>query len=117
VKQRIFGHVPWDRSDLREILTSKLSDRIVVAREMFVKMDSNLFELGACEYGVAVASFLEHQLVGNIGASERTDVYQNADFLKVFDSCCGCKVYHDQVNPSSTCRKRTEDTIAQISKI
>jgi hypothetical protein len=111
MKQRIFGHTPWNKTDLREILTSELSYKIVVARKMYVEMDSNLFELGDCEYGVAVDSFLEHQLVGNVGASEMTTVSRNADFLKIFDSCCGYMVYRDQVDPSSIVRKRPDDTI------
>jgi hypothetical protein len=36
---------------------------------------------------------------------------RNADFLKIFDICCGYMVYRDQVDPSSIIRKRPDDTV------
>jgi len=70
-----------------------------------------VFELGECEYGVAVDSFLEHKLAGNQGLSEITTVSRNADFIKIFDICCGFNVYRDQTDPSSVVRQRPDDTI------
>jgi hypothetical protein len=38
-------------------------------------------------------------------------VSRNADFLKVFDICCGFSVLRDQVDPSSVVRQRPDDTV------
>jgi hypothetical protein len=58
-----------------------------------------------------VDALLQHILVGNVGSPEMTTVSRNADFLKIFDICCGYMVYRDQVDPSSIIRKRPDDTV------
>eukprot|EP01031_Cornospumella_fuschlensis_P028569 gene28569-34487_t len=110
MKDRIFGHAESGGSDLSAVLASELKYKIVVTQAKFVESHGDTFELGECEYGVAVDSLLEHILVGNVGTSEMTTVSRNADFLKIFDISCGYRVYRDHVDPSSIVRRRSDDT-------
>ena len=89
MKDLIFAHVPRDLVDLSAVLASNLSYKIAMKTMNYVESHSDTFELGDCEYGVAVDSLLEHILVGS---SEMTTVSRNADFLKIFDNCCGYMV-------------------------
>ena len=114
MKDRIFAHAPRDLVDLSAVLESNLSYKIAVKTMKFVESFSDTFELGDCEYGVAVDSLLEHILVGS---SEMTTVSRNADFLKIFDNCCGYTVYRDQVDPSSIVLKRPDDTIVAAGSV
>ena len=114
MKDRIFAHAPRDLVDLSAVLESNLSYKIAVKTMKFVESFSDTFELGDCEYGVAVDSLLEHILVGS---SEMTTVSRNADFLKIFDICCGYMVYRDQVDPSSIVRKRPDDTVVAARSV
>lgn len=111
MKARIFAHKPVDGADLATVLEADFSYKIAVTQVKFVESHSSMFELGDCEYGVAVDSLLEHILVGNVGSSEMTTVSRNADFLKIFDICCGFLVYRDQMDPSSIVKKRHDDTV------
>jgi hypothetical protein len=111
MKDRIFAHAPRGGVDLSTVLVSNLAYKIAVTQVKFVESHSDTFELGDCEYGVAVDALLQHILVGNVGSSEMTTVSRNADFLKIFDICCGYMVYRDQVDPSSIIRKRPDDTV------
>ena len=79
--------------------------------EKYVTLFSDTFELGDCVYGVAVDSFLEHILAGNVGAAEMATVTMNGDFLKIFDNCCGYELYRDEADPSSIVQKRLDDTV------
>ncbi len=110
MKSRIFGAPKWDGTDFKDLLAKKLGYKIAVKDNRYVREYSAVFELGDCEYGVAVDSFLEHNLAGNTG-SEMTTVTRNGDFLKIFDVCCGYTLYRDQVDPSSIVRNRPDDTI------
>lgn len=110
MKAKIFNHAQSEVTSLSAVLASELKYKIAVTQAKFVESHGDTFELGESEYGVAVDSLLEHILVGNVGASEMTTVSRNADFLKVFDICCGYMVYRDQVDPSSIVRKRSDDT-------
>jgi hypothetical protein len=111
MKDRISAHAPRTASTLRDIVQSVLSYKIAVKDERFVEQFPDTFELGRCEYGSAVDSFLEHNLVGNFGASEISTVTRNGDFLKIFDACCGFRVYRDQTDPSSVVLTRPDDTV------
>jgi hypothetical protein len=110
MKERIFQH---NRvvGDFNVILAEKLTYKIAITRSDYVDQYPNVFELGICEYGVGIDSLLDHILVGNVGRSEMVTVSRNADFLKVFDICCGFSVLRDQVDPSSVVRLRPDDTI------
>jgi hypothetical protein len=103
MKDRIFGHAQSGGTDLSAALASELKNKIAVTQTKFVESHSDTF-------GVAVDSLLEHILVGNVDASEMTTVNRSADFLKIFDICCGYRVYRDQVEPSSIVRKRPDNT-------
>ena len=117
MKDRIFAHAPRGLVDLSAVLASNLSYKIAVKTMKFVESHSDTFELGDCEYGVAVDSLLEHILVGNVGSSEMITVSRNANFLTIFDNCCGYTVYRDQVDPSSIVLKRPDDTIVAAGSV
>lgn len=117
MKDRIFAHAPRGGVDLSTVLATNLSYKIAVTQVKFVESHSDTFELGDCEYGVAVDALLQHILVGNVGSSEMTTVSRNADFLKIFDICCGYMVYRDQVDPSSIVRKRPGDTVVTAGSV
>lgn len=111
MKTRIASGAPEPNTDLSVVLSSDLPYKIAVTRRKNLDLGGDAFELGDSTYGVAVDSLLEHLLVGNVGNSEMTTVSRNADFLKVFDICCGYTLYRDQVDPSSIVRKRPNDTV------
>jgi hypothetical protein len=70
MKDRIFDHAPRGGVDLSTVLVSNLAYKIAVTQVKFVESHSDTFELGDCEYGVAVDALLQHILVGNVGSSE-----------------------------------------------
>lgn len=109
---RIYANRPRSGvEDLAAVLASNLSYKIAVTHAKFVESFSDTFELGDCEYGFAVDSLLQHTLVGSAGPSEVTTTSRNANFLAIFECCCGFVVYRDQVDPSSTVRKHPDDTL------
>lgn len=111
MRVRIFTHTPSDGVDLSTVLSSNLSYKIAVTQSKYVEAYPDTFELGDCEYGVAVDALLEHILLSYVGSSEVTTVSRNSEFLKVFDSCCGFTVYRDHVDPSSTVSIHPNDTV------
>jgi hypothetical protein len=64
MKDRIFAHAPRGGVDLSTVLVSNLAYKIAVTQVKFVESHSDTFELGDCEYGVAVDALLQHILVG-----------------------------------------------------
>lgn len=111
MRVRIFTHTLSDGVDLSTVLSSNLSYKIAVTQRKYVEAYPDTFELGDCEYGVAVDALLEHILLSYVGSSEVTTVSRNSEFLKVFDSCCGFTVYRDHVDPSSTVSIHPNDTV------
>lgn len=113
MKQRIFGHQPKCTGSLASVLVlaTDLTYKIAVQTTKIVAQYPNIFELGSCDYGVAIDSLLQHILLGNVGLSELITITRNGNFLTVFDICCGFSVYRNQVDPSSIVRLRPYDTI------
>ena len=109
MKERIFS-AP-EQPDVRAAFVSDLQYKIAVSGLKYVREFPSVFEIGESQYGVAVDSLLEHILVGNMGLSETTTTSRNADFLKIFDACCGYHLYRDQHDPSSVVLLKPDDTV------
>lgn len=112
MKNRIFGAGAHFRGGhWTSFLSRELTYKIAIKSPNFVAQFPGVFELGECEYGVGIDSFLEHKLVGNVGLSEMVTVSLSGDFLKVFDSCCGFMLYRNQKDESSIKYNRPDDTV------
>ena len=109
MKDRIFSAA--NQTDVRAAFCSDLQYKIAVTKLKYVREFPNVFEYGESQYGVAVDSLLEHLLVGNVGLAEVTTTSRNADFLKIFDACCGYQLFRDQHDPSSVGALRPDDTL------